>query len=351
MAASSARGEAAASRASPGLATPRARLGPGSGTPLLEVSPNPIGGTGTSIGSPAQATPPVVPRNLRAESPLLLERSQRLWQPSLYLQDFVCDCLQNGRSMSRAGATAGSCRGQRGSCAPKGESDICEGGAVDGINPSAVQSPSQLQQPRCLAFSYAAVVKAGRTLHKTQHFTSKCSSTQPNTVFRGKSVRSSIPTNMEMGLLSVQSDSINLVELDLLETLTTVNGDESMLMTDDLLDPELESIAFSQSTPSPTVLRVHSERVGDSQTAQNRVSHELEYTDPHRSNPDSAFLDITRPATAGTSMSPELIWDDNLVPEQPYALLPQPQEETLPIPLHERWRWVDPVTDLQIRAT
>jgi len=34
-----------------------------------------------------------------------------------------------------------------------------------------------------------------------------------NTEFRGKSLRSSIPTNMETGLLPAQSDSINLVRL------------------------------------------------------------------------------------------------------------------------------------------
>jgi len=40
----------------------------------------------------------------------------------------------------------------------------------------------------------------------------------PNTEFRGKSPRSSIPTNMETDLLSADFDSITLVELDLLET-------------------------------------------------------------------------------------------------------------------------------------
>jgi len=35
---------------------------------------------------------------------------------------------------------------------------------VDGISSPTVQSPSQVQQPRRLAFSYADAVKAGHTL-------------------------------------------------------------------------------------------------------------------------------------------------------------------------------------------
>jgi len=87
---------------------------------------------------------------------------------------------------------------------------------------------------------------------------------QPNTEFKGKYVRSSISTNMETGLLSVQYDSINLVESDMLETLATGNGGESMIMADDLLDLKLEFMTLNQSTPLPTVSRVRSERVRDS---------------------------------------------------------------------------------------
>jgi len=45
--------------------------------------------------------------------------------------------------------------------------------------------------------------------------------------------------------MSVLSDSNNLVELDLLGTLTTVNSDENLAMTDDLLNLELEPITLS----------------------------------------------------------------------------------------------------------
>jgi len=58
------------------------------------------------------------------------------------------------------------------------------------------------------------------------------------TEFGSKSSRSSILTNMETGLLLAQSDSNNLVDLNLLENLTMVyNDDESMAKTDYLLDP------------------------------------------------------------------------------------------------------------------
>jgi len=44
-------------------------------------------------------------------------------------------------------------------------------------------------------------------------------------------------------------------------------------------------------------------------------------------------------------MSLELIWDDSLVLEQPHSPL-----LLLPDSLHERWRWVGLVTDLQMGA-
>jgi len=137
--------------------------------------------------------------------PLFLEKSQRLWQPPPYLRGFVCDCLQSGRSMSQVVRLAGNCRGLRGSCAPKGESNICKGRVVGGINLPTARCPSHLQQPRCPAFSHAAVVKARRMPYETYNFTSKRSKMLSNTGFRGKSPRSSIPTDMETSLLTCLS--------------------------------------------------------------------------------------------------------------------------------------------------
>jgi len=57
-------------------------------------------------------------------------------------------------------------------------------------------------------------------------------------------------------MMSVLSDSINLVELDLLGTLTTVNSAENMVMTDDLLDLELKPITLSQPKQLSAVLQV-----------------------------------------------------------------------------------------------
>jgi len=187
---------------------------------------------------------------------------------------------------------------------------------VGGINPPIAQCPSHSQQPLCPAVSYTAVIKAGRLPYETCNFTSKRSSMIPKTEFRCKSPRYSIPTNMETGLLSADSDSINFVELDLLETSTTVNGDESMVKADDLLDLELESMTFSQSTPLPSVSRVSYKGVCDSQATQSQVSHKLRCYNPCRSNTNSALLDITRPASSGALSSPDVIWDDDPMPER-----------------------------------
>jgi len=100
-------------------------------------------------------------------------------------------------------------------------------------------------------------------------------------------------------------------------------------MADDLLGLELESMAFSQRTQLSDVLRVPYKGVTDSQTVQTRASHELEYKDPCRSNPDSALLDLTRPALTGAPSSLEIVWDDDLMLERQsspfsYTSLPYP---------------------------
>lgn len=71
---------------------------------------------------------------------------------------------------------------------------------------------------------------------------------------------------MGLGLLSADSDSINLVGLDLLRILTTINDNESTLMTNDMLDVKLESMTFSLSKLLPVISRVPYKGVNDSQT-------------------------------------------------------------------------------------
>jgi len=53
---------------------------------------------------------------------------------------------------------------------------------------------------------------------------------------------------METGLPSVNSDLIALVESQLLETELSVKDDEDIIMADDLLDLELDTMFLSQST-------------------------------------------------------------------------------------------------------
>jgi len=96
-----------------------------------------------------------------------------------------------------------------------------------------------------------------------------------NARFQGKSFRPSIPDIIETDLMSVQFDSINQIELDLLGTLTTANNGENVAITDNLLDLDLESIVFSQSKQLSAVSPVPYKRVKNSQTDKSQDSCEL----------------------------------------------------------------------------
>jgi len=63
----------------------------------------------------------------------------------------------------------------------------------------------------------------------------------------GKLHRLSIPTNMETDLNSAESVSIDQIEIDLLGNLTAIQDDGSLVMTDELLDCDLKSMALNQS--------------------------------------------------------------------------------------------------------
>jgi len=83
------------------------------------------GGSRAGSRAPAPAAPPVELASPLVEALLFLERSQCSRQLPPYLQDFVCDSIQNGRSMSQAVGSAESCLTQRESCAIPGTSDFC----------------------------------------------------------------------------------------------------------------------------------------------------------------------------------------------------------------------------------
>jgi len=58
---------------------------------------------------------------------------------------------------------------------------------------------------------------------------------------------------METGLTPANSDLIDLIESQLLETISNVNDDEDIAMAKDLLDLELDTMILSQSTRSNMV--------------------------------------------------------------------------------------------------
>jgi len=80
---------------------------------------------------------------------------------------------------------------------------------------------------------------------------------------------------MEIDLTSVNSNLIDPIESQLLETELHVNDDEDIVMADDLLDLELDTMPLSQFTRSDAVLRVHYKKMHDSQTSNSRLSSEL----------------------------------------------------------------------------
>jgi len=80
---------------------------------------------------------------------------------------------------------------------------------------------------------------------------------------------------METDLTPANSDSIALIESQLLGTELHVNGDENITMADGLLDLELDTMPLSQSTRPDTVFRVPYKKMHDSQTSNSRLSSEL----------------------------------------------------------------------------
>jgi len=80
---------------------------------------------------------------------------------------------------------------------------------------------------------------------------------------------------METGLAPANSDLIDLIESQLLETVSNVNDDEDIAMADDLLDLELDTMILCQSTHSNMVSRVSYKKMHDSQTSNSRLSPKL----------------------------------------------------------------------------
>jgi len=143
---------------------------------------------------------------------------------------------------------------------------------------------------------------------------------------------------MEIDLTSVNSDLVNLIESQLLETELHVNDDEDIVMGDDLLDLELDTMSFSQFTRRDTVSRVPYKRMHDFQTSNSRLSSELYCKDQTLSNNNSALLDATRSPTYDDMPPLELAWDEDTPPA------------SLPDVLIRRHRWTTQATEDQIQA-
>jgi len=147
---------------------------------------------------------------------------------------------------------------------------------------------------------------------------------------------------METGLLPVNSGLSDSVESKLLETMSIVNDDDDVVMTNGLLDLELDAMILSQSTPSTSVSRVPHKTVRDFQAMKRRFSQKLYCKDQHRSNNISALLDTIRAPTP-TGMPPlEMAWD--LEPTHTLPVLSVTSRK-LPHALETKPCWTAPETE------
>jgi len=142
---------------------------------------------------------------------------------------------------------------------------------------------------------------------------------------------------METDLTPDNSDLIALIESQLLGTELHVNGDESIVMADGLLDLEPEPMSLSQSTHTNTVFRVPYKKMNDSQTSNSRLSSEVYCNDQSRSNNNSALSDITRSQDYSDLPPLEIVPADEL------------QDTALPNILLKQSNWVTSDTERLIR--
>jgi len=107
--------------------------------------------------------------------------------------------------------------------------------------------------------------------------------------------------------MPVNSELINLIESELLGITFNVNDDEDILMADDLLDLELDTVILGQSTRNPLVSRVPYKSC-DPQTSNSRSLLELCCKDPSRSNNNSTFVDDALAPISPGMPSLEMAW-------------------------------------------
>jgi len=119
---------------------------------------------------------------------------------------------------------------------------------------------------------------------------------------------------METKLSAVNSDLIDLIESQLLETELYVNDDEDVTMADDLLNLALDTTSLCPSTQSNAASLVPYKKMCDSSTSDSQLSPELCCKGQIRSNNKSAHLDDTRSPSYGDMPPLEMVWDDGDTP-------------------------------------
>jgi len=140
----------------------------------------------------------------REEAPLVLKRSQHLRQLPSYLREFVCDCLQSSK-IKPGGSAHGELLWMAWElCNQERKYSLCKLEIVGRINPPMTRRPHYLQQPNCsacLLFNSRSLLTANITI------TFNYSGTNVNAGIGSKLF--SIPTSIEIDLMSAQSDSVN----------------------------------------------------------------------------------------------------------------------------------------------
>jgi len=142
---------------------------------------------------------------------------------------------------------------------------------------------------------------------------------------------------METDLTPANSDLIALIVSQFLGTELHVNGDENIIMADDLLNAELDTMSLSQSTRLGTVFRVPYKKMHDSQTSNSQLSLELCCKDQTRSNNNSALSDTTRSLYYGDLPPMEIVYDG------------EPSSTVLPDILLAQHSWVTKETKALIK--
>jgi len=140
----------------------------------------------------------------REEAPLVLKRRKHLRQLPSYLRKFVCDCLQSSK-IKPGGSPHGELLWTAWElCKQERKYSLCGSEIVGRINPPMTQRPHYLQQPNCsacLLFNSRGLLTANIKIN------SNYSGTNLNAGIGSKLF--SIPTSIEIDLMSVQSDLFN----------------------------------------------------------------------------------------------------------------------------------------------